>query len=85
MPTQLRLAESQTLYESLNDPLFRPALEAFFAEKREELIEMLLSAVRQSVRDNQKESRLAGQVEAYENTLREMEHFAREQLAKASQ
>lgn len=85
MQPQLRLAESQTLFEALNDPLFRPALEAFFAEKKQDTIEMLLSAVRQSVRDNQKESRLAGQIEAYDNTLREMEHFAKEQLQKASQ
>jgi hypothetical protein len=69
----------------LNDPSIRPALEAFFSEQRMETIELLLSAVRQGVRDTMKEARLAGKVEAYENTLREMEQFAKEQLENASQ
>lgn len=83
--TQLRLAESQTLYEALNDALFRPSLEAFFNEQRQEHIEMLLLAVRQSIRDTMKEARLAGKVEAYENALRDLEHFAKKQLEQAAQ
>lgn len=63
----------------------RPAIEAFFAEAKEEHTEMLLSAVRQSVRDTMKEARLAGKVEAYENSLRELRRFAEEQLRSAKQ
>jgi hypothetical protein len=46
---------------------------------------MLLSAVRQHVRDTMKEARLAGKVEAYENSLRELAQFAEEQVRGASQ
>ena len=46
---------------------------------------MLLSAVRQNVRDTMKEARLAGKVEAYENALRELQRFATEQLKNATQ
>jgi hypothetical protein len=60
-------------------------LEAFFEQQKRDTVEMLLSAVRHAIRDNQKESRLAGKVEAYENTLRELEQFAREQLQVATQ
>ena len=81
----LHLSQAQLLHEALNDPALRPSLEAFFAEQRQENIEMLLSAVRHSIRDNQEESRLAGKIEAYENTLRELEQFARKQLEEASQ
>jgi hypothetical protein len=85
MQAQLRLAESQTLYDAINDPLFRPALEAFFVQRKEQSVELLLSAVRKSVRDTMWEARLAGKVEAYEDTLRELETFAREQIENASQ
>jgi hypothetical protein len=85
MPAQLRLSEAQTLFEAIREPMLRPALEAFFEEQKRETIEMLLSAVRQGARDTMKEARLAGKVEAYENTLREMELFAKEQLEQASQ
>jgi hypothetical protein len=67
----------------LQDPLFRPALEAFFSEQRKEHIELLLRAVRQSVRDTMKEARLAGKVEAYEDSLRDLERFAQEQIRSA--
>jgi hypothetical protein len=85
MPALLRLSESQLLLEALSDPSIRPALESFFSEQRTDTIELLLKAVRLSVRDTMKEARLAGKVEAYENTLREMEHFAKEQLQMAAQ
>ncbi len=49
-----------------------------------EHIEMLLSAVRQSVRDTMKEARLAGKVETYENSLRELQKFAEDQLRGAA-
>jgi hypothetical protein len=81
----LRLAEAQTLHEALNDSLFRPSLEAFFDEQKKDHVEMLLSAVRQSARDTQKESRLAGKVEAYENALAELRQFAKKSLEQANQ
>jgi hypothetical protein len=62
----------------------RPAIEAFYEQQRSEHIEMLLSAVRQSVRDTMKEARLAGKVEAYENSLRELQRFAEESLRGAT-
>jgi hypothetical protein len=68
----------------LNDPLLSMALMAFYERQRMEHIEMLLSAVRQSVRDTMKEARLAGKVEAYENSLRELQRFAEEQMRDAS-
>lgn len=79
------MAESQTLYEALNDALLRPALEAFFEEQRQDNIKLLLSAVRQTVRDTMKEARLAGKVEAYEDALAELQHFAKKALEEASQ
>lgn len=45
---------------------------------------MLLSAVRQSVRDTMKEARLAGKVEAYEDSLQELRRFSEEQLRGAA-
>ena len=45
---------------------------------------MLLSAVRQNVRDTMKEARLAGKVEAYEDLLRELKLFAEESLRGAT-
>jgi hypothetical protein len=58
-------------------------MEAFFSGQKEECTRMLLSAVRQSVRDTMKEARLAGKVEAYEDCLRELQRFAEEQLRNA--
>jgi hypothetical protein len=81
----LRLAEAQTLRDAVNDSLFRPSLAAFFNQKRDESVEQLLAAVRQHVRDNQKESRLAGKVEAYENVVEDLKRFAEEQLRGATQ
>ena len=81
----LRLAEAQTLFEALNDSLFRPSLETFFAEKKQEHTEMLLRAVRLSIRDTMKEARLAGMVQAYEECLGEMQRFAKEQLQEVRQ
>jgi hypothetical protein len=46
-------------------------------------MEMLLSAVRQSVRDTMKEARLAGKVEAYEDSLEDLKRFAEEQIRNA--
>jgi len=69
----------------VNDALFQPALQAFFDEQRQVHVEQLLSAVRQHVRDNQKESRLAGKVEAYEEATRDLQKFAEDQLRGAAQ
>jgi len=44
---------------------------------------MLLRAVRQPIRDTMKEARLAGKVEAYEDSLRDMIQFAQEQMQGA--
>lgn len=73
------------LYEVLSDPLFSPALEAFFSEQTKDNTDALLRAVRQPIRDTMKEARLAGKVEAYENALQELRHFAQEQLKEARQ
>lgn len=81
----LRLAEAQQLYDGLNDPLLSAALTAFYHQQKTEHTEMLLSAVRQSVRDTMKEARLAGKVEAYENSLRELQRFAEESLRGAKE
>jgi hypothetical protein len=64
--------------------LLSAALIAFYERQRSEHIEMLLSAVRQPARDAMKESRLAGKVEAYEDSLRELQRFAEEQLRGAT-
>jgi hypothetical protein len=82
---QLRLAEAQQLFDALDDPLIKPALEEFFREQKEIHTDMLLSAVRQSVRDTMKEARLAGKVEAYEDNYRDLRRFAEQQLRGASQ
>lgn len=81
----LRLAEAQQLFDGLQDPLLSAGLIAFYEQQRAEHVEMLLSAVRQSVRDTMKEARLAGKVEVYENCLRELQRFAEDQMRGASQ
>ena len=81
----MRLPVAQQLYDGLKDPLLNEALQAFFEEKKQELRGRLLSAVRQHVRDTMKEARLAGQEEAYDECLRELERFAEEQMRGASQ
>ena len=80
----LRLSEAQQLNEGLGDSLLRPALEAFALEFRLEFLNQLVQAVRQKERDTMKESYLAGKVEAYETLLSQLEHFAQEQLQKAT-
>lgn len=85
MQTQVLLSEAQQLFDAVNDPLLNIALTKFFDEQKQQSTEMLLSAVRQSVRDTMKEARLAGKVEAYDNCLSEMRHFAQEQLRSAAQ
>jgi hypothetical protein len=80
----LRLTEAQQLHEALNDALLRPALIAFFEEQQAVAMSMLVRAVRQPSRDTMREARFAGQVEAYENALADLEHFAKEQLKTAS-
>ncbi len=65
--------------------MLRPALEQFFAEQKRETVELLLSAVRHSIRDTMKESRLAGKIEAFENCLHDLEAFAKQQLERASE
>jgi len=39
MQSLLRLNEAQVLYDAVNDPLLRPALEAFFKKQRDEHLE----------------------------------------------
>ena len=85
MAASLRLAESQQLYDGLTDPLLKPALEQFFEEQRQETLDALVTAVRQSVRDTMKEARLAGKVEVYENVFGELRRFAEKQLREVSQ
>jgi len=81
----LRLAEAQQLYDGLNDPLLRAALQAFIEKQRQDLRDGLLHAVRQHVRDTMKEARLAGKEESYDEFLLELSRFAEEQLRNASQ
>lgn len=81
----LRLAEAQQFYDAVTDPLLRPALEIFFKKQRDELLDKLVSAVRQNVRDTMKEARLAGKAESYEEALDEMQRFAQDQLKSSSQ
>jgi len=73
------------LFDALDDPLLRPALAAFFGHQREEHLDMLVQAVRQSVRDTMKEARLAGKIEAYEELMSGLQRFAEEQLRDATQ
>jgi hypothetical protein len=79
----VRLNEAQVLFDALRDELFRPALGAFFEQQASEHKDMLLRAVRQSVRDTMKEARLAGKVEAYEDALMDLKRFAEEQIRSA--
>jgi hypothetical protein len=81
----VRLAEAQQLYDALQDPLIRPALQEFFQEQRTENIDALLHAVQQHLRDTMKEARLAGKVEAYETAMSELQRFAEKQLRESSQ
>ena len=85
MQSLLRLNEAQVLYDAVNDPLLRPALEAFFKKQRDEHLESLVSAVRQHIRDTMKEARLAGKAESYEEAFGELQRFAQEQLKSSSQ
>ena len=85
MSLPLRLSEAQQLHDGVHDILLRAALEAFFAERRAIEVENLLMAVKKHQRDNQMESRIAGKIEAYEGALRDMEHFAKEQLVRTAQ
>lgn len=81
----LRLAESQQLYDGLQDPLLKAALESFFDDARAANMDSLLHAVQQHQRDTMKEARLAGKIEAYSNCLTELWRFAEEQMRSASQ
>lgn len=81
----LRLAEAQQLYDGLNDPLLRPALEAFFSEQRELYLADLLASVLKPNRDFYRESYLAGKADAALTELLEMRHYAERQLREASQ
>jgi hypothetical protein len=84
IPTLLRLNECQQLFDAVNDPLLRPALEAFFKKQRDEHVDRLIAAVRQNMRDTMKEARLAGKAESYEEAFSEMQRFAEEQLKSSS-
>lgn len=57
----------------------------FFAEARQQNVDLLLRAVRQPTRDTMKEAAFAGRVEAYDTCLRDLEIFAKRQMAQASQ
>lgn len=81
----LRMAQAQQLYDGLDDPLLNEALQDFFKRQRETYTDELLSAVRQHIRDNQKESRLAGKVEVYEEILSDLRRYAEEQIKSATQ
>ena len=85
MPTQLRLSESQQLHDGLQDPLLNAGLQAFVAARREERTTALVQAVRQHVRDTLKESRIAGEVEVYDNLISDLRRFALEQLRSAGE
>jgi hypothetical protein len=81
----LRLAEAQQLYDALNDPLIKAALELFFREQEKVYLALLVRAIREKQRDTMKEAQLAGKIEAYELTLSELRQFAERQLQAASQ
>jgi hypothetical protein len=73
------------LYDGLNDPLLKPALEAFILDQRSFALDSLVAAVRLPERNFMKEARLAGMVEVYETVLGELRMFAEAQLKNASQ
>lgn len=83
MQALLRLNEAQQLFDGLGDSLLRPALASFFEERRRESVENLLRAVRKPQRDTMQEARFAGMVEAYDNGLRDLDAFAKQQLEAA--
>ena len=74
------MAEAQQLFDALCDPLFKPALQTFLNEQRQEHLEMLVRAVRMEDRATLKEAFLAGKIEAYESLFRELEQFAAMEL-----
>ncbi len=71
----------------MNDPVLRPALEAFFREGQQTFMDQLLSATkkRKSVSDTWRESYLSGAASAYESAFAELEAFAKRELEQASQ
>ena len=80
----LRLSEAQQLLDGLSDPLLRPALQGFTRHRREELNVELFQEAKKREHDTKRISFLAGQIEAYEALLPELEKFAADQL-KAGQ
>ncbi|HXF14696.1 MAG TPA: hypothetical protein VN517_16185 [Terriglobales bacterium] len=81
----LRLAEASTLFDALEDPLFRPALEGFFGEQKRGVLEHLLTAVRRSNRDTMAEARLAGKAEVYDEIMGDLLRFAEKNVRESTQ
>lgn len=74
------------MYDAVNDPLLRSALQAFFKEQTGEHVKMLLSQIaRNKERNFYKESELKGKVDAYETGFFELENFAKNQLISLSE
>lgn len=71
----------------MNDPLLRPALEAFFREGQQSFMDQLLTATkrRKTVSDTWRESFLCGSASAYESAMSDLEAFAKREMEQASQ
>jgi len=71
--------------EALDDPLLKPALEAFFRDEAKAHLQMLILEIhKHKERDFYRESELKGKVEAYETALLELKHFAQRQMKEAT-
>ena len=81
----LRLSEAQQLLDAVNDPLMEIALKAFFYEECKSHVSQLLHEIQKAERDVNKESRLAGKIDAYETAMHELRYFAQRQMKEASQ
>ena len=84
IPVPLRLAEAQILWDVLHDPSFRIALQTFLNQQQQDLTGDLVNAIRQNQRDTMKEAQLAGQLQAYESILIQLEKFAEQNVNEAA-
>ena len=75
--------EAQQLWDGLNDPNLKAALEKFFSTQAGERVMRLLRQIRATPRDHDKEAELVGYIEACENGMEDLRDFAKKSLETA--
>jgi hypothetical protein len=79
------MAEAQQLWDAVNDPLLRAALEKFFQYSERRAKDDLVQLVLQAHRDTMKEAKQAGAATVYHDFLRDLEIFAKKQIEEAAE